>query len=178
MPTQGAILEKELDSTLKLVNEWLKFAEQKNAAFLVFNASLVWGISKIYEQDPLAGATKYLFLTGNALCVLSGLICVWSFMPILNMKIPYSWFYKEKSNSLFFQHISLHDEDSYLKLVNDKTSKNKQSFSGYENDYANQIIINSKIAVQKYMKFKCSSWLTLISIICFISTKLIEIFQS
>jgi hypothetical protein len=38
----------KLEGIFKNVNEWLRFAEQKNAALLLLNGGMIWGLLEYY----------------------------------------------------------------------------------------------------------------------------------
>lgn len=95
-------LDKKLDTIFKNVNDWLKFAEQKNAALLVLNVGLIWGISRVLPNNVEFGPLNYwLNLIGFTLLIASAIACIVSFMPVLND----CWFsqgeQKKSDNSLF-----------------------------------------------------------------------------
>lgn len=158
-------LDDKLESIFKNVNEWLKFAEQKNAALVVLNGSSIWGLSLILRNttnlskfELISSSIVYLLIT------LSTLLCLISFTPVLQNPWLSVGEKNESDNCLYFGHIAKYDEFDYLKMVNLKLKINKESFTNFELDIASQIIINSKIAIAKYQKFQTSLTLTIASI--------------
>lgn len=161
----------ELDGIYKIVNEWLKFAEQKNAALLVLNSGSVWGVSlMLRNQDTLSCGGVTFSALGFALIFISSLICVFSFIPTL-YKPSYSPNLGKKSNfdnCVYFGDIAKYEESDYLALLNYKLGEEvEHSYSLFERDFASQIITNARITLAKYKKFKLSSILTVIGFVLF-----------
>lgn len=156
-------LDKKLDTIFKNVNDWLKFAEQKNAALLVLNVGLIWGISRVLPNNVEFGPLNYwLNLIGFTFLIVSAIACIVSFMPVLND----CWFsqgeQKKSDNSLFFGDIAKYDAASYLKLVISKLPESDIKSSNFDLDYANQITNNAKITLTKYKWFGASSKITIL----------------
>ncbi|MGP4971928.1 Pycsar system effector family protein [Psychrobacter aquimaris] len=159
----------ELDGIFKIVNEWLKFAEQKNAALLVLNSGSVWGVSlMLRNQDTLSCGGVTFAAIGFALVFLSSLICVFSFIPIL-YRPSYSSNLGKRSNfdnCLYFGDIAKYEDADYLALLKHKLGEEAED-TLFERDFASQIITNARITLAKYKKFKLSSTLTVIGFVFF-----------
>ena len=158
----------KLDGIFKNINEWLKFAEQKNAALLVLNCGLGWGVAGVLaKQGDLSSTADFLNFFGYMFLIVSAITCLLSFIPIL--QIP--WFKNgEKSSSdncVFFGHISKYKNNEYLKLLSKKLGEERQNFNDFELDIAAQIVTNSEITLNKYKQFTFSSWLTILGVITF-----------
>lgn len=158
----------KLDGILKNINEWLKFAEQKNAALLVLNCGLAWGIARMLtKQGELSSIANCLNSFGYTFVIASAITCLISFIPIL--QIP--WFKAgEKSHSdncIFFGHVAKYTSREYLTLLSKKLREERSNFNGFELDVASQIVTNSEIALNKYKQFSFSSWLTILGVISF-----------
>lgn len=159
----------ELDNIFKIVNEWLKFAEQKNAALLVLNSGSVWGISLfLRNQDALPCSGLTFVALGLALVFISSLICISSFMPLLYKPIYSSNLGKRNNldNCVYFGDIAKYEEDDYLALLKHKLGEEAEH-SLFERDFASQIVTNARITLAKYKKFKLSSILTIIGFVFF-----------
>jgi len=174
-------LEKRLETVFKNINDWLKFAEQKNGALLVLNVGIVWGMTRIVSKaENIIYAIYVINVLGYIFIVLSAIICLFSFFPILtnqSFKISklkksykdHSLFIMEQSdkdNSLYFGDISKYKDSEYLRLISKKLGI-KKTYTDFEKDYANQIINNSKIAAKKYKLFRYASILTAFGILFF-----------
>lgn len=169
-------LDDKLESIFKNVNEWLKFAEQKNAALVVLNGSSIWGFSLILRNTTNLSRCELLFSSsGYLLLTLSVLLCLLSFMPILqNPWLPIGKKH-ESDNCLYFGHIAKYDEFDYLKILASKLQTNSNSFNNFELDMASQVLINSKITIAKYQKFQVALTLTMVSLL-FLSVAMFSIY--
>ena len=143
-------MRDELKTIFSNVNEWLKFAEAKNAGITAFNAAIIIGLSSAFP-DIQNYINKYAFLGGIFILGISILLAFNSQFPQLdNEELASSKI--EKPNLYFFGNLSkLTTTDFVLEL-----QKRESGFvaSQFDLDIINQIIINSKIAVFKYNNFK------------------------
>lgn len=154
-------IEDVLEKRLKLVNDWLKFAEQKNTTLLVLNAGVIWGISRLSTDIATAGLHAQLFVwVGLLSIILSIYCCIASFLPILQIG-----FLKKSNkthgndNSLFFGHIANYSVDEYLDLFKSSYELDKVNFLKSHRDYVEQLIENSKITRRKFLIFDIASHL-------------------
>jgi hypothetical protein len=161
----------KLDGIFKNVNEWLKFAEQKNAALLLLNGGMIWGVTRVLSAVDLVPKISYwLNIIGYSLVAVSTLICIISFLPILQQR----WFKPEKTspsdNCLYFAHSAKYDARDYLTLLAKKLGyeKEKTTFTEFEVDLSKQIVTNSEIAFDKYKRFKLSAIFTISAVILFL----------
>nr|WP_272870321.1 Pycsar system effector family protein [Aliivibrio fischeri] len=99
-------------------------------------------------------------------CVVSMLLCLLSVVPSLSMpweSKPNGT--KDSDNLLYFQDIAKYTPSSYLSKLAIRLGLGEQVFSGYQQDLANQIIINSTIACKKYSYYKVAIWFTVTALI-------------
>lgn len=170
----------KLDSVFKNVNDWLKFAEQKNAALLLLNGGMVWGVTRVLGVTKTVPDASYLLnLMAYSLTVISALICIITFLPILQQR----WFKPEErstsDNCLFFAHSAKYEAREYLiffaKKLGYEMDKNK--FSEFEIDLAKQIVTNSEIAFDKYKRFRLAAIFTIFAVGIFLLSIGIMIFM-
>lgn len=163
-------LDEKLNSIFNNINEWLKFAEQKNATLLVLNGGIIWGVARILPKiEDLLAIVNCLNAIGYTLIMLSALSCITSFFPVLQI----SWFKTgDKSasdNCLYFAHIAKYSSREYLDLLVKKLNLNENpKITGFHLDLSSQIVTNSEISLGKYKQFKFSSWATVLGFIFFI----------
>lgn len=161
-------MEDQLKYIFSLVNDWLKFAEAKNAVIIGFAGAATFGVVSNY--DKFSVELKIWLPIFFLLIIASFLNSLLSFMPVLNKHKTQTQKKKEtdnKSNFLFFGDLkNFKNESELLKTL--YISKAKQVpiiFSEWELNFANQIITNSKIAFLKYTYFKRSCLLAILAIL-------------
>jgi len=160
-------MEDRLRYVLSNVNEWLKFAEAKNAALLAANSAVVIGALRLADGKvflfPLA---EYYFHFSIAMVSLGGLICLLSFMPRLD--IPWllpTALSRDKDNLVFYGHISGYDPPAYVKALHHQSGNVVKTVDPFEEDLAEQAIINSRIALKKYHLFNIALWLDVTAVL-------------
>lgn len=157
-------MDKNLYNILLNINEWLKFAEAKNAALIALNLGSIFGMISILTIEDLSLNQcliyySYSFLLFN---LLSLSISLFSFWPQLQCSCNSI---EKKDSLLFFSDIINYNEKEYLSKLYDSYDKTEGKYGQIELDYAKQIIIISKIANQKYSLFKIALWFTLSAIL-------------
>lgn len=151
-------ITQELKGIFANVNMWLHFAEAKNGALIAFNMSLITFITTSETND-------FIIL----LIVLSLLLSLLSFIPNFNL---FGKFFLSKNlskeNLVYYEHILNYSKEEYLKRICEKCNVNIKETSDMHLDYADEIIINSKITSTKYNIFKCAIILTIVAILIFL----------
>ena len=119
----------------------LRFAETKNGALLAFDIALLFGIPKIPDVS----------------------VKVKSFWPI-NKKIKKAEKRKVNCDLLHFAYIAMYTRNEYLVELYKSYWKNEvvdfDKISQEEKDLAQEIVMNSRIAVRKQNLFKISLGIT------------------
>ena len=142
-------MEDRLRYILTLTNDWLKFAETKNAALLVFAGALAIGVvQRLNPQTALNirsfTAIGLLLLAAAASCALT------SFIPILRPeKTTPPGQPSDTDNLLFYGHIAKYTPTAYIERLATITQP-LQGEPGIAEHYAQQIITNARIATRKY----------------------------
>lgn len=156
-------MEHRLHSTLELVNQWLRFAETKNAALLAANSAIVFGI--VNSSDHLGGLppwVKVYVWVGVGMIALSAAFSLLSFVP--RTRLPWISSTRRPSpddNLIFYGDIAGYDSRTYLEALHSQAGFEDTELSQVEFDLAEQIIINSTISLTKYRLFAIGVWLTL-----------------
>jgi uncharacterized membrane protein len=168
----------KLIEILKIVNEWLKFAEAKNGILLAFSGAGITAIltfisaSNKFPNSLLIGLVISIIL----LCLCS-LICALSFLPRTNLEhivwlqgkpsrsVRYSK--KDSDNLYYFGHLLKYKDNEILDALNRLYFDNQISlpYKKEDLDIAGQIVINSEITFLKVKFFVVSLWLLIASII-------------
>jgi len=162
-----------LDNAFKTVNDWLKFSEQKNSALIIFNAGLIWGVTRLFmSKEKMTQSSEYLNWIGYSSASLAILIAIVSMMPILSRKWYFSKTKSHADNVFYFGDNAKYNTVDYLNLIGEKLDI-KDKYKPIEFDLASQVVINSEIALAKFQKFKLVSILTIISIVIFLTSIMI-----
>lgn len=163
------------------VNDWLKFAEAKNAALIAFNSAAIAGIMQAYPTDnPDLMVFKGIMI---ALFAISICVSIYTFLPVLSktfnyQKVDETKFETEKGklNCLFYGHHCKITSNQLLTLLNIKAPITNPVVPNLEMDIADQIITNSEITMSKYKLFTFAGWLTFAGVVMGLVIVLINAF--
>lgn len=155
------IRDEKLFKVFNNVNDWLKFAEAKNAMLIAFNGASIFGSIKLLNLEYIKSSD---FLEGYFFFVIICLVfstvnCLISFAP--RVKIIKGGFYDSGKipNVLFFEYLK---GKSNLEIIKEITGVNEtDKYTTLEKDIAEQIKQNSIIASRKYSHFTVSVWITI-----------------
>ena len=152
----------QLSDILTRAIDWVKYAEAKNAAIIVFDSSILVALITLSsgKENNLLLPNWYVTLS-TILLICAAVSSLISFIPILaKFKIKNDDGTDiTKINPLYFGDIAKFDEVTYLSLLANRYGP--LLYDNYNKDIANQIIINSKIAVRKLNIFTIALWLNL-----------------
>lgn len=153
-------MDDKLKHIFSLVNEWLKFAEAKNAALIAFCGAGIWGILQLVKDTNKLTDYKIILLCVMLTLMASLIVSLFSFVARKSNSDKTKTKIENPSelNLLFFGHISKLDSQDYLEALYKKYGEQKDfsSCSSYEIDLANQIVINAEIAMVKCTRFNQS----------------------
>jgi hypothetical protein len=162
-------VEEQLKAIFTNVNDWLKFAETKNAALIAANAAVSFASFSILVQNWSKLDTRLCwYLISLIICALSSAtIALLAIIPRTSLLISIS---KEKPNDvtdnlLFYGDIAKYKPAEFVKALKRRFGETDTLLSGLESDYGQQIVINSQIAFRKHTLFRFSAWLTISAII-------------
>lgn len=172
-------MNEDLKYTFSTVNDWLKFAEAKNAGLLALNLACLFGViqaDSLFSKDlkTLEGLLVVLFS-------FSSCFCLYALSPVVDKGFR---FYKKMKqgvfnnsldsiNALFFPDIAKLSADQFSALFE---HKHGVSLSSAEKDFSNQITNNAQICVQKYGLFTVASYFTFGALILGICLMIIHSF--
>ena len=140
---------------LDLVNNWLKFAEAKNAVVIALAGTALFNLLKVLSASDLHLAT-YIYLIQLVICLLFSLIvALASFVPITDylVLLPKAKI-TDTDNLLFFGHLAKYTKEDLISKFNE--FEENETIDQYKEMYIEQIIINSRIAMSKYYYFNQS----------------------
>lgn len=159
---QHSFFEKQLERT----NYWLSFAEAKNAALIAFNVAMIAFLAELTTEGPVF---KTILLS---LFVVSCIINMISFIPNTNNRVRKMKTNGFHDNLVFWNDIAtLNDEKQYIDLVVEHYFPEMAFDVDHDKlscDLASEIIINSKIAKRKYLLFRISLVVDILSFILFV----------
>lgn len=154
----------ELKDILGNVNVWLNFAEMKNGALLAFEVAL---LAAVGSMDFLDNQLKVF----SCICILICMIpLVFSFIPVLYnyVKKGKNDLQDEKDTVIFYADIAKYEWEDYLKLFYlrmKNEDKKIQDIPMLEQEYAREIVVNSRITLAKYRFFAFGVKLLLIAML-------------
>ena len=152
--------EEKLLKVFGNVNDWLKFAEAKNAMLIAFNGASIVGTIRLFDIVTINNSiflSNYVLFV-NICLIFSTVNCLVSFAPRVNIfkgiyssgKIP---------NVLFYEYLKgKSSKEIYQEITGDPDYKKSTTF---EKDLAEQIKQNSIIASRKLSHFTISVWITI-----------------
>ena len=166
-------MEERLRYILTTVNEWLKFAEAKNGALLVADIALLFGVFRLLNEST--GQKVFIYLA-IFLVIVSAISSLVSFIPQLKLSSFTPRKRTEKEASLiFYGHIAKYEPQSYIKALYAESGSAPAAIASIEVDYAQQIIINSRIAVRKYLCFNVGLWLTVLALLFLLMASIMSV---
>jgi len=159
-------MQDRLRYTLGLVNEWLRFAETKNAALLAVDAGAVLALTKVVQGICWNTPEGIWIFTMILLLLLSCVLAMISFLPdvVPKWKSPKRC-PREDANLLFYGDLAYYDRLSLLKAIAKQEGLSVPNNSAVLEDYAEQIITNSRIALRKYKFFRLAMWIAVAGVV-------------
>jgi Pycsar effector protein len=152
-------MEERLRYIFANVNDWLRFAEKKNAAIVVAATSLGLAITQFAPSLKSTGVELWVSIVSVGLLFGAGVLSLLSFVP----SVRFVWSIplrqpSDEENLFFFGHVAHYSATEYLQALYRATAAScgRQKL---EVDLAGQIITNSQIALRKFWFSRCSTWL-------------------
>jgi hypothetical protein len=153
--------EEQLYRVFNNVNDWLKFAEAKNAMIIAFNSASIYGITQLFDLEYVKNSgtlTNYLIFVIIVL-VFSTIFSLISFAPRVKI-IKGGWYApSDIPNVLFFEYLKTKTKEEIIKEITGVSNVN--SYTTIEKDIAEQIKQNSIVASRKYSYFTIAVWFTI-----------------
>lgn len=149
-------LEKALSGNLARINDWLRFAETKNAALLTFSSAWLVAICSIWSNDRAPLAIKISMLVAAPSVIVAALIALVSLLPRIQNKSS-----KDTAQQLTTQNLLFHGNLANLDIA---TSSNvlrnryrpgigKEVSGNHIQDLCTQIVETSVITKTKFTLF-------------------------
>lgn len=146
------------------VNNWLTYAEAKNAALIAFDVAIIASIGSI----DIFKNYIILFCLILAGTIVSLGISLLSFVPMIGKENGNTGVYDGQDNLIFYSDIAKYDKVSYVKALykryRDKEI-NTAEIRKIELDYGQEITYNAVIVNRKYRLFRVSLNINFVMII-------------
>lgn len=147
-----------MEFLLTTVNDWLKHAEGKHAVLIGLNAGIVGLIVNLldFSEWSFSMITIYI-LWVITLMIASIIVSVTSYLPILNssgLNNKNKTIEDKEPNPLFFVDVAVMEPKDLVQLFTDEDKLKGDIW------IAEQIVINSRIAIRKYRLFENAVWLS------------------
>lgn len=148
-----------LSGLLESTNEWLRYAEAKNGAIVAAALALSMGLLSLLDwTTPIfdwSGTRWYVVAIGIQL-IGAACVALASFLPRteIGRLIPRG----DKSDSdnlLYFGHVAKYSPKFLVQTMRKLASLDTDSSSAIERAYAEQVVVNSRIA---WWKLRCATW--------------------
>lgn len=157
-------LAPRLDALMKLVNDWLKFAETKNVGIVGLASGglsvLLVAVGFLADGGGLHPLTGALLLAGGAALALSLLVGVWSFMPATSLP---GWMRcrteppADDDNLHYFGHLARYAPEALAAAIAARyEGRELATVSPLHADLAAQVVVNARITMQKLRLFRWS----------------------
>lgn len=134
------------------INNWLTFAEAKNAAIIAFNIaclSFICDIKNIVDIKIL----YYIMYVGMLLSTIMALI---SFFPKMGKETKNQNRHSDHDNLIFYMDIAKYDREQYIKAIFKQYTKMDildTEVQKIERDFAEEITYNATVIIRKYKWF-------------------------
>ncbi len=158
--------ESTLSTVLASVNDWLKFAEQKNGALSAIHLAGLSIVLGAFFDKGIQHIAAQLYFGAMAACLAVALLfSLSSFVPVLrhNSRKRRRDFPVD-GNFLYFGNLAGCNPESILVAVRASLNLADASPRPLERHIADQIVVNSEIALLKYKTFTISVWLTIAAV--------------
>ena len=166
-------MEERLRYILTTVNEWLKFAEAKNGGLLVADIAVLFGAFSLLNESTGQVLPIHLAIV---LAICSATSSLVSFSPQLRVLSSKSKRRTGKKASLiFYGHIAEYEPQSYIEALHAESGTEPTAIAPIEVDYAQQIIMNSRIAMRKHLCFRVGLWLAVSALLLLLVATLMSI---
>lgn len=178
-------LSTKLLTIFQNVNDWLRFAEAKNAALLAFSGTAMTAIlTVLITAQGLPNSLRIGLLISTIFLNSCTLLCALSFLPKTNLERllwirdkPYRKLKPTITDNLYyFGDLQKYSSAELLEALNKQYVNNSAilPYGKESNDIAIQIIINSSIASMKFYLFTYALYFLIISIVTVPITMLIN----
>lgn len=159
MVCEGAGMDQQLQNILNSVNQWLTFAEAKNLGLVALSGAAAFSAASILISRQSLPQWICVYLGILIFFAAIGLAAsLYSLLPSTNLGITKAG--KKPSlqtNLLFYGHLAAYAPKELVEELQERMGLGKQQILPIHLEYAQQIIVNSRIALHKYHCFRISA---------------------
>ena len=163
-------VETRLLTILEMVNEWLQFAEAKNAGLVALDALGLAAILTILPSSEVPDPVAWGLAAASLLLLLSLGVSLWSFIPRSDMGKLISAARRQPrptDNLYFYGDVCGYRPDHLAAEIArryDKIRAYDPAQHPSHVDIASQVVANSRITVAKNRCFKVATWIALLAL--------------
>lgn len=155
--SNNQLIDERLKYIFGLVNDWLKFAESKNAALLTANIAVILGLLLwLVDEKQCLNLMAIIILVVIFSLSISVLFCLLSFFPKLEIRWEGKQRISENDNLIYFGDVLKYTPKSYLIHLYKQVGEDLSEFDPYELDLSEQIVVNSSNVYRKFKLFECA----------------------
>jgi hypothetical protein len=145
-------LEHRLHMLLVMVNDWLRFAEAKNAILLPFVGGGT-GILVSHLSSATTPSTRLLLAIIFTSLLGASLVTLLSFMPQIDIKkvVERQIDLQLDHNLFYYGHLALYNAEELTRALSERLAQSEISRDSV--DLAEQVVINARIALRKHNMF-------------------------
>lgn len=173
-------LQSHLQKIYDLTWERLRYAESKNGALLAVTSLIFF---RMMDSSNIHLAhLKGLYFLSLLFFSITIIVCVYSFVPVLNIpklmnkehkKMPSN--FGDFNNLLSSIRLGSYDPKEYAESLSMKINQQNRVLLPIDMDYAEHIVVNSKIILFKFKCFQAAMICMLLGMVIGITVKMIPI---
>ncbi|MBO0947271.1 Pycsar system effector family protein [Fibrella forsythiae] len=160
-------MNDDLKAIFANVNDWLKYAETKNATLVAFNGASIFGLLQAWSVVP----SHEIIFIDVILLAFSALLSIISFVPRLSTVLSNKKYGSQEWNNaknivniLYFDDLSKLSSAQFVELYELRINGTFHPV-GIDLNLIDQIIINSEIAIKKNRWFGLSVRISILTIL-------------
>lgn len=161
-------LERLLVGNLSRINEWLRFAETKNAALLTFCSAWLVAMCSLWANNTAPAIIQWAMTAASPFIIAAALCSLASLLPVSQRKVP-----GQTARELSTKNILFHGNIAHLDLATAGqafqtrygSSATDQGMKNHIIDLITQLVETSQVTTRKFSLFTSGARLVLVAII-------------
>lgn len=163
----GFELSNRSEWILAQANDWLRFAEAKNGALVVFDSAILLATMQLASEHAAGHILLKLYLASlGGLLGTSLAIALFSFLPRTTIPLLSAGERPSpRDNLIFFGAAKKYTAQDYAAEISTRYGLGEPTDAQWEQDVAEQVVTNARIAMWKYTCFKVALWGAILAIL-------------